>query len=105
MDQGSGYQWPLTSQKTLPDTMCHLMEIHTTNDTFLPKKKSNPESDQASRSICQFIGTTWIKECETILLLGHDEQNPECGKLEKTNDPLSPTSSKALKMMGEKPAD
>lgn len=71
---------------------------------ILAKKKSNPESDQASRSICQFIGTTWIKECETILLLGHDEQNPECGKLEKTNDPLSPTSSKALKMMGEKPA-
>lgn len=68
-------------------------------------KKSNPESDQASRSNCQFIGTTWIKECETILLLGYDEQNPECGKLEKTNDPLSPTSSKALKMMGEKAVD
>ena len=80
--------------------MCNMIEIcNTANDTFLPKK-SKPESDQASRSNYQFRGTTGIEECVNTTR-GHDQQNPECEKLKKTNDPVSSKSSKALKMMGE----
>lgn len=79
--------------------MCNLIEIHNiVNDTFLPKK-SKPESDQASRSN-QFIGTTETEEYVNTTR-EHDQQNPECEKPKKTNDPVSSKSSEALKVMGE----